>query len=91
MADKPKEPTRLRVLPSGKKLADVAGLVNIMSVLLSTLFVHLITERPKFRDDFLDTLRQGLELDAKGLTTLSDDLRRAYRSAIEVIEEIGRP
>jgi len=90
MADKPKKPTTLHVLPSGKKLSDVAELVNIMSVLLSTLFVHLVTERPQFRDDFLDTLRQGLELDAKGVATLSDDLRRAHRSAIELIEDIGR-
>jgi hypothetical protein len=90
MTDKPKKPTTLRVLPSGKRLADVAELVNLMSVLLSTLFVHLITERPQFRDDFLETLRQGLELDAKGITTLSEDLRRAYRNAIEVIEDISR-
>jgi hypothetical protein len=55
MADKKKSVIRL-VVPTGAKLSEVTGNVNLLATLLSSFLIVALSEQPSLRQSLLDFL-----------------------------------
>jgi hypothetical protein len=74
----------LRIIPSaGKKLADVARNVELLSVLSSTLLFALVRERPEIKDKVIAELQLTLS-DPK----LTPHYRELYNDALDIIKNL---